>query len=205
MAQAFSGHSIGEGEFHSQFSGSQIKVYGMKRPAGTETAEVTQLVRRFEKPLQHYAASIIGDKDLALDVVQETFCVYDQASVPMSEATKWLFKVCRNKALNVCRRERRLLYLGDEVLEPVDEEASPSLHLEAKEAFAFLLTIVATLPLREQELLRLKFQNDLSYAEISEITNLSVSNVGFILHRALAKLRGKYKGMASTIVSFPLR
>jgi RNA polymerase sigma-70 factor (ECF subfamily) len=44
--------------------------------------------------------------------------------------------------------------------------------------------------------LQLKFQNDLSYQEISEITQLSVSNVGVTIHNALKTLRQRY-GQAS--------
>ena len=41
----------------------------------------------------------------------------------------------------------------------------------------------------QREVIRLKFQNDLSYKEIAEVTGLSATNVGFLLHVALKKLR----------------
>ena len=37
--------------------------------------------------------------------------------------------------------------------------------------------------------MRLKFQNGLSYKEIAHITNLSVTNVGFLIHTAIKTLR----------------
>ncbi|MEN8713450.1 MAG: sigma factor-like helix-turn-helix DNA-binding protein [Verrucomicrobiales bacterium] len=37
--------------------------------------------------------------------------------------------------------------------------------------------------------MRLKFQGDLSYKEISEVTGLSVSNVGFLIHTGIKRLR----------------
>ena len=37
--------------------------------------------------------------------------------------------------------------------------------------------------------MRLKFQNGLSYKEISRVTELSVSNVGYLIHTAIQKLR----------------
>jgi RNA polymerase sigma-70 factor (ECF subfamily) len=48
---------------------------------------------------------------------------------------------------------------------------------------------LATLSENQQEVVRLKFQSGLSYREISEITDLSVTNVGFLLHTALKKIR----------------
>jgi RNA polymerase sigma-70 factor (ECF subfamily) len=46
-----------------------------------------------------------------------------------------------------------------------------------------------TLPKNQKEVVILKFQHELSYKEISEITKLSVTNVGFLLHTAIKALR----------------
>ncbi len=51
-------------------------------------------------------------------------------------------------------------------------------------------------------MLQLKFQNDLSYAEISEITKLSVSNVGVLIHNALKNLRERYATASQDFVTF---
>ena len=90
-----------------------------------------------------------------------------------------------------------MTYLDEEILEKQEShDPSPNEHIEHEEASGFLLRIVATLPPRQQEVLQLKFQNDLSYQEISEITQLSVSNVGVMIHNALKTLRQRY-GQAS--------
>jgi RNA polymerase sigma factor (sigma-70 family) len=161
--------------------------------------QMDALLRRFERPLLQYAARILGDSDRARDVVQETFVKLqkeNRAQIDDAPA-KWLFTVCRNGALNICRKEKRMTYLDQELLETrASDQAAPFESLEQKEASGFLLKILGTLPLRQQELLQLKFQNDLSYQEISEITQLSVSNVGVTIHNALKTLRQRY-GQAS--------
>ena len=53
--------------------------------------------------------------------------------------------------------------------------------------------LIATLPPRQQELLKLKFQGDLSYRDIATATGLTVSNVGTLLHQALSTLRQKFQ------------
>jgi RNA polymerase sigma factor (sigma-70 family) len=55
------------------------------------------------------------------------------------------------------------------------------------------LKVLNTLPANQQEVLRLKFQGDLSYLEISQITNLSVSNVGFLIHTGLKTIRERVR------------
>ncbi len=61
--------------------------------------------------------------------------------------------------------------------------------LERSEQHAAVLRLITQLPPNQQEVVRLKFQNGFSYQEISRITSLSVTNVGFILHTAIKNLR----------------
>ena len=61
--------------------------------------------------------------------------------------------------------------------------------LQQKETAGEIFRMLDSLPKNQREAVYLKFQCDLSYKEISEITKLSVSNVGFLIHTALKSLR----------------
>jgi RNA polymerase sigma-70 factor (ECF subfamily) len=61
--------------------------------------------------------------------------------------------------------------------------------LERQESATALFRLLDALSPNQREVIRLKFQNDLSYREIAEVTSLSVTNVGFLLHTGLKKLR----------------
>ena len=58
-----------------------------------------------------------------------------------------------------------------------------------REAASGVMGALQNLPERQQEILRLKFQSGLSYQEIARVMDLSVGNVGFIIHTALKTLR----------------
>jgi RNA polymerase sigma-70 factor (ECF subfamily) len=177
---------------------------------GTTSAEsdLSALLQRFELPLLQYATRILGDRERARDVVQETFIELQRSRRRQSDPApaKWLFTVCRNRALNICRKENRMTYLDEEILanKPAHEPA-PNERIERQEATSFLLRIVATLPPRQQEVLQLKFQNDLSYQEISEITQLSVNHVGVLIHNALKALRARHAAAARDFIAFKPR
>jgi RNA polymerase sigma factor (sigma-70 family) len=161
------------------------------------------VLRRYEMPLIQYAARITGCRERARDAVQDTFLRMGQLAPGALEGdpAKWLFTVCRNRALDICRKERRMTYLDHD---PAEGEPSPdpgpAESLARKEAAGFLLKILEKLPPRQQEVIQLKFQNGLSYQEISDITQLSVSNVGFLLHRGLKALREQHSAFASQYV-----
>ena len=71
-------------------------------------------------------------------------------------------------------------------------EPRPGRALEEAETHAALLRLIDRLPANQQEVVRLKFQNGFSYKEISRITELSVSNVGFLIHTAVTRLRTEF-------------
>lgn len=161
------------------------------------------LVRRFELPLLQYAGRIVGCPDRARDVVQDTFLrLLERGPGPAalaegSAAARWLFTVCRHRALDICRKEHRMTYLDlDADREPPSPEPGPAEQMARKETAGLLLRLVEKLPPRQQEVIQLKFQNGLSYQEISQITQLSVGNVGFLLHRALKALREHHARLA---------
>jgi len=167
--------------------------------------EFEEIVQRFEMPLLQYARRITGDREQARDVVQETFVKFQRNGALRrgEKPATWLFTVCRNAALNVCRKERRMMYVDEELIETREsEQPMPFDQLEQKEATGFLLRIVSTLPLRQQEVIQLKFQNDLSYQQIAQIMQTTANNVGVLLHTALKTLRRRYAEAAGDFIPF---
>lgn len=150
------------------------------------------VVARYEGPLLRYAARFTRDSERARDVVQDTFlrlCREDRTRLD-GHLAQWLFQVCRHRALDVQRKEHRMRATLTETLD-ARADGSPD-HVEAAErgeTHQAVLGVLAGLPENQQEVVRLKFQNELSYREISEVTGLSVSNVGYLLHVALKTVR----------------
>ena len=62
---------------------------------------------------------------------------------------------------------------------------------ERGEQIQQLQTQIGQLSEQQQEVLRLRLHGGLSYKQIADITGLTVSNVGFQLHDAISRLRGK--------------
>jgi RNA polymerase sigma-70 factor (ECF subfamily) len=108
-------------------------------------------------------------------------------------AVEWLFTVCRNGALDVLRKEHRMRRFEEGEMErAAGVEDRPGRALEAAETQASVLRLIDRLPPNQQEVVRLKFQNGFSYKEIAGITALSVTNVGFLIHTAVARLRREF-------------
>jgi RNA polymerase sigma factor (sigma-70 family) len=150
------------------------------------------IVATYEGPLVRYAARITGDAERARDVVQDTFlrlCRQDRQELD-GRLAEWLYTVCRRRALDVERKEHRMKTSLSERLESCQaRETGPVEALERHDEHDEALRLLGTLPSNQQEVVRLKFQAGLAYREIAAVTGLSVSNVGYLLHVALKRIR----------------
>lgn len=160
-------------------------------------ARIRGALERYERPLVRFARRLVGDGEAARDIAQDCFLrLCQQARTPEpGRLAPWLFTVCRNRAIDHLRRTGRMPHVNGTAildLEP-DSAAGPGPARAASDADerSRILGLVAGLPARQQELLRLKFEDGLTYREIARITGLSVSNVGFTLHTALKTLRAR--------------
>lgn len=153
---------------------------------------ISGAVDRYESALVRYAAHLTGNVELARDAVQDTFlklCGQSPESLD-GHLAQWLYTVCRNRALDLSRKERRMKTMSAVPIEGSPAMAStPSAIIENQESTDLVFASMSRLTEKQREAVRLKFQSGLSYREIAGVMELSVSNVGVLLHTALKKLR----------------
>ena len=158
-----------------------------------DTDWIAAALEEYERPLTRYAAHILGDVERAREVVQDTFlklCLQNRSRLG-DHLAQWLYSVCRNRALDVLKKEKRMTGLSDAQLDLPARGPGILSVMEREEQVSDVMNILGTLPANQQEVIRLKFQGDLGYLQISEITKLSVSNVGFLIHTGLKTIREK--------------
>ena len=73
-------------------------------------------------------------------------------------------------------------------------DPTPPQAAETRETRGEVLRRLAELPPNQQEVLRLKFQHEMSYKQIAEVTGLSTGNVGFLIHTGIKALRKMLAG-----------
>ena len=153
---------------------------------------IQDAVLTYERPLCAYALRIVGTTDAAQDVVQETFlrlCANDRRSLD-GHLKEWLFTVCRTRAIDHMRKEKRMQPMTMEQAEETEtHEPSPSAKAENKESLSRVMKAMKAIPKNQQEVIFLKFQAGMSYKQISSVTELSVTNVGYLIHTGLKTLR----------------
>ncbi len=164
------------------------------------TAWLTEILEAHERRLVLYAARITGDIDLARDVVQETFLklIRKDRQELDGKLPQWLYTVCRHQAIDVKRKEGRMQTSAEvESLARSRCSTDPLVAVERSERTTQAQALVAALPDKQQEAIRLRFTHGLSYKQIADVMETTVNNVGVLIHTAVKSLRGKLGGEAT--------
>jgi RNA polymerase sigma-70 factor (ECF subfamily) len=143
-----------------------------------------------EGRLLHFALGLVQRRSVAEDLVQEAFLRLHPMWHEVEHPRAWLYRSIRNLALNHVRDHRRETELPEQ--EPAADTEIPLDEMGRRETVGLVRMLIAELPPKDGELLRLKYDEDLKYDEIGKRTGLKVGTVGYRLHHLL-------KGLAESL------
>ncbi len=151
------------------------------------------LVRRWQRRLWRYARRLIGSNDAAWDVMQETWIVILRQIRKLSDPAwfaAWAYRIVRNKCADHCRRANRQRNLTDALAERQRANDDPPQE-GPRDAVAEALR---RLPPDRQELLTLRYGQDLNIIEIAVVLGIPAGTVKSRLHHAREQLRQILEG-----------
>jgi RNA polymerase sigma-70 factor, ECF subfamily len=156
-----------------------------------DEAAFDALFRGCAADVHAYAICLLGDRSAAEDVTALAFerLYRSRSRLDHGRGTPraWLFAIARNAALDELRRRRRRPQAVLNAEESGDQDSGEEFeHIERR---ATVRDALAALPLREREVILLKFHGQLSNIELARALGISESNAGTRLHRALTRLR----------------
>ncbi len=176
----------------------------------SDTECLGAFVARYQGSLVRFAGRLLGDGDAAQDVVQETFLQvarHPRRLLGLSSCHNWLLKVARNIGISRIRRDARARRHTEELARRTASAAEAARSapdaLEAEEIRAEVRRAIDRLNPAYREVLLLKIQEEKSYREIAEITGITVTNVGYRLHRAMKELAVRLEHLAPAAGSGP--
>ena len=168
-----------------------------------DTAAFEQLVERYQRLVVGTVGRMLGSHSDAEDIAQQVFLrVWKNAKRyrPQAKFTTWLLKITRNLVFNELRRRSRhpqvpLQAEADEEERPLKDEhaVAPDASLLEGELQQAVDQAIARLPEAQRMAVILRRYEELSYEEIAETLDQSVSAVKSLLFRARTELRESLK------------
>jgi RNA polymerase sigma-70 factor (ECF subfamily) len=160
-------------------------------PSAEETAE---LYRQYLPRILNYIRLRVDGESLAEDLTAAVFerALARQHTLRRREAFgAWLFRIAHNVVAGYYRQRRAMLPLEWVANRAAEGVPSPEEAAVRGEELRRLRAAIATLPEREQEIVRLKFSAGLGNQEIARIMGLQPGHVAVLVYRALQKLRAE--------------
>ena len=159
-----------------------------------DNEKFTELYRQFFSRVYNFVYHRVKNAAAADDVVSEIFLkVYQKYETFKgdSEPATWIFRLAMNTLTDYYRREGRKREddWADFFDRPSAREHQPEVQALIRENREELLRAIDGLSDREKNIIELKYFGGLSNGAIAELMELSYTNVGFIHHRAIGKLR----------------
>jgi RNA polymerase sigma factor (sigma-70 family) len=167
-----------------------------------EREAYSELLLQYSGRVYNTALGLLQNREDAEDMTQEVFTeVFRsiQGFRQQSQLSTWIYRIAVTKSLELLRSRQRdkrtgviLSLFGKEHLLNVTADEQfyhPGISLENKEMSAVLFNAIRRLPLNQRTAFTLNKLENLSYSELSEVMDLSVSSIESLLFRAKQKLR----------------
>ena len=149
------------------------------------------LYRRHKAYVLRVALRFVPDTDTALDVLQETFLYLLRQFPPAgpgieltARLTTLLYPVAKNTALTALRRGNRFPAAD---VEPDELAVAPAAAGDAAD-------VIAALPVRQREVLLLRFVDGMTLAEIAQVLDIPLGTVKSRLHIGIDRLKSSGAG-----------
>lgn len=160
-----------------------------------------ELLGRHQAKIYSYIYSMVGNQDMANDIFQETFTkVITRMDATYDEQGKWIawvMRIAHNSTIDVLRKQKRFVDVTSKDEDDVDfyerlsddSATGAQEHLELDEDKARLMRHIQRLPAEQREVVMLRHYYELSFKEISEMTNVSINTALGRMRYALINLR----------------
>ena len=159
-----------------------------------------RLADRYKNALLNFVYRYIGDMSAAQEVTQEVFlriykAAYKFKEIENAKVSTWIFKIAYNLSMNELKRRNRYLRLlndhagGKEMLDGPNTLES----IENRELLKNIMLELSLIPENQRAALLLRVNQELSYLEISEVLDVSVSSVEMLIFRARKHLKQHIK------------
>jgi RNA polymerase sigma-70 factor (ECF subfamily) len=153
-------------------------------------------VRRYQRPVLSIARRFARDEDDAEDLAQRAFINASERAEGWRGGSfkSWLFRIVVNLAKNHVRDMSRF-DRSEAAQEQEPEPSAPEAHqrLESREQQEALREAVARLPKRQREVLLLRIDGDIPFAEIASTLGITEVNAKVNFHHAVQKLKALLK------------
>ncbi|HLX56790.1 MAG TPA: sigma-70 family RNA polymerase sigma factor [Ktedonobacteraceae bacterium] len=170
----------------------------VERLRAGNTQTFCSLVERLQQPLTGYLHRLVGDREVALDLAQDTFLqVYKEIGKTSGELKldAWIYRIATNYGLRHLNRKRLRQIIRIESDEAFDDSLATAGPEDQTETRILVQQALSRMNPKDAAILQLHFGNSFNYEEIGHILKMSSEAVRKRVARGVEKFRALYGEM----------
>ena len=170
-------------------------VQGVERLRERDAQAFRSLIDRLQQPVTGYLHRLVGDREVALDLAQDTFVqVYKEIDKASGEFAldAWIYRIATNYGLRYLNRKRLRQFVRLDSSESFDESLAIAGPEDQTETRILVEQALGTLKPIDAAVLQLHFGNGFTYEEIGEVMEMSSEAVRKRVSRSVEKFRRVY-------------
>ena len=164
------------------------------------------IYEKYMPKIFQYVMYRVYNREVAEDIVSVVFFkamknlqLFKWRKIPFSA---WLYRIAFNEICNYAKKEKKQEKIRKNILKDEPKSTYEMNHQNNEKSFKFVHEYLQKLPVKDQDIITLRFFEKKSFAEISQITGKNESTLRVNLHRALKKLESI---MPSEVLSYAYR
>jgi len=149
---------------------------------------LAELIERYQAPLRYFISRLSANPETAEDIFQDTWLTVIRRIHTLKKIdafSTWLYRIARNKVYQQFRRKRKLFKLNENIAVPNDTQNDV---FSTEDAAKIHRCLKELLP-EYREVLMLRFLEQMSYEQISQVINCRLGTVKSRIHYAKLALK----------------
>lgn len=171
---------------------SELVLINQLKDVNSRNRAFSTLVKNYQERLYWHIRRIVMIHDDADDVLQNTFIkVFRNIENFKGESAlySWMYRIATNEAISFLNAKSRKMGVSDEALQKrMADELTSDVYFDGDELQLKLQKAIAVLPARQKLVFNMRYFDDLSYNEISQILETSVGSLKASYHHAVKKI-----------------
>lgn len=149
---------------------------------------LAELIDLYQAPLRYFISRLSINPEMAEDTLQDTWLTVIRRIYSLKKLdafSTWLYRIARNKVYQQLRRKKMLSKFNDNITVPNNAEDDIFSPEDAAKIHKCLKELIP----EYREVLMLRFLEQMSYKQISEVTNCSLGTIKSRIHYAKLALK----------------
>jgi len=171
-------------------SNNDEEILSLFRSEKTVNSGMKLLMQNHRQSLYHHIRRMVESHEDTDDILQNVFVKAYKAIAKFegkSKLSTWLYRIATNETLTFLKKQK-IKVVGSETNENMLNQVIAEPHIEGDQIIELLQKAISVLPEKQKLVFSMRYFDEMSYADISQVLNVTTGGLKASFHHAVKKI-----------------